>query len=171
MLKRSCYVLQLLTALMLAAGASMGAANAQRPSDLVPSESVWTPAPAPEGGVSWETLESTEEIQRLEDGIIYSKPAFAPDVSALAGKRIKVNGYILPLQNGARQTHFVLLAYPPDCPFHLNPAPTQFIEVLASTPISVNNDVRTIEGVLELTGEDESGIFYRMVSSTEVQGA
>ncbi|MEO0400359.1 MAG: DUF3299 domain-containing protein [Pseudomonadota bacterium] len=165
------HILRALTVAILAVFASADPGNAQRPSDLFPSEAIWTPAPTPEGGVSWETLESTKEIQRISDGIIYSKPVFAASVEALAGTRIKVNGYMLPLQNSAKQTHFVLLAYPPDCPFHLNPAPTQFIEVLTSTPISVNYEVRTIEGVLELTGQDEGGIFYRMVESEEAAGA
>lgn len=31
---------------------------------------------------------------------------------ALCGKKIKVNGYMTPLQNGAKRTHSVLLAYP-----------------------------------------------------------
>jgi len=144
-------------------------AYAQRATGLQPSESVWTPAPTPEGGVSWQTLEETTEIQRMQAGFIYSKPEFTDDVKALAGKTIKVNGYIMPLQNSAKQTHFVLLAYPPDCPFHLNPAPTQFIEVFSSVPVGVDDDVLTIEGVLELTGEDESGIFYRMIDSKQLE--
>ena len=72
---------------------------------------------------------------------------------------------MLPLQNGAKQTHFVLLAYPPDCPFHLNPAPMQFIEVKSATPVPIGNDVVTMEGLLSLHGEDEQGIFYRFTDA------
>lgn len=144
------------------------AAVAQRQSGLKPSEQVWKPAATPKGGISWQTLESTQEKTRTQAGVIYSKPLFSPQVRALAGKRIKVNGYIMPLQNSAKQTHFVLLAYPPDCPFHLNPVPNQFIEVRAATPVSVASGVQTIEGTLELTGTDESGIFYRLKNSRAV---
>ncbi|MEM6415289.1 MAG: DUF3299 domain-containing protein [Pseudomonadota bacterium] len=163
-------MLRIASAIILGLLAITGTASGQRPTDISPSETVWTPAPTPEGGTSWETFESTAEIQRLVDGLIYSKPDFSPAVKALSGKKVKVNGYVLPLQTSDKQTHFVLLAYPPDCPFHLNPAPTQFIEVLSSSPVEVDDDVRTIEGILELTGEDESGIFYRMVNSQDVTG-
>jgi hypothetical protein len=143
---------------------------AQRSADLKPSEQVWVPAPTPQGGVSWAVLESTREIQRTEAGIIYSMPNFSSAVKALSGTRIKVNGYIMPLQSSVMQTHFVLLGYPPDCPFHLNPAPTQFIEVRASTPVPVYNEnqIRTIEGTLVLGGDNESGIFYQLVDGQEL---
>ncbi|MCG2842053.1 DUF3299 domain-containing protein [Sandaracinobacter sp. RS1-74] len=146
--------------------AGVPAAAIQPGPALKPSESVWTAAPTPKGGVSWAVLESTKETTRLDkEGLIRSKPIFPPGIKALAGKRIKVSGYMLPLQNGARQTHFVLLAYPPDCPFHLNPAPMQFIEVRSATPVPVSNDVVTVEGLLSLHGEDEQGIFYRFTDA------
>jgi hypothetical protein len=144
------------------------AAVAQRPDNLKPSESVWKPAAAPPGGISWTVLESTKEIQRRQTGTIYSKPAFSQKVKALKGKRIKVSGYVMPLQNSPKQTHFVLLAYPPDCPFHLNPAPNQFIEIRTNSPIAVRSGVQSFEGQLILSGEDESGIFYQMQESREI---
>ncbi|HMP63366.1 MAG TPA: hypothetical protein PKA17_09905, partial [Phenylobacterium sp.] len=54
------------------------------------------------------------------------------------------------------------LAYPPDCPFHLNPGPMQFIEVKTTKGVPFDYSVKTIEGVLELAGQDEGGVFYRM---------
>ncbi len=150
--------------LAIAALTSASPASAIQPqqSPLRPSESVWKPAPTPKGGIAWSVLESTKETTRLDkEGLIRSKPLFSSEVKALAGKRIKVAGYMLPLQNGAKQTHFVLLAYPPDCPFHLNPAPMQFIEVRTTAPVSVSNDVLTVEGQLSLHGDDEQGVFYR----------
>ena len=74
----------------------------------------------------------------------------------------------MPLQNSPKQTHFVLLAYPPDCPFHLNPAPNQFIEIRTNSPIAVRSGVQSFEGQLILSGEDESGIFYQMQESREI---
>lgn len=57
---------------------------------------------------------------------------------------------------------------PPDCPFHLNPAPTQFIEVKVATPVGMDYNVHTIEGTLTLGGADEQGIFYKMLDASEV---
>jgi len=144
-------------------------AQSARDDTLKPSETVWKPAPTPPGGVAWSLLESTKETTRKDqNNMIRSKPLFPAEVKALNGKRIKVNGYMLPLENGATQTHFVLLAYPPDCPFHLNPMPMQFVEVRAAKPVKVSYDVRTIEGVLTLHGDDEQGIFYKFSDAKEV---
>jgi hypothetical protein len=128
-----------------------------------PTESVWKPADTPPGGVAWSLLESTKETTRKDkNGFIVTKPVFPPQVQALKGKVIKVAGYMMPLTNGATQRHFVLLAYPPDCPFHLNPNPMQFIEVRTKVGVKFDYDVKTIQGTLQLTGQDESGIFYKI---------
>lgn len=127
---------------------------------------VWKPAATPRGGISWRVLEATKEITRTKDGIIYSKPVFTPQVRGLAGKRIKVAGWMLPLDPAAKQKRFVLLAYPPGCPFHFNALPNQFIEVLATTPFPLNETKPfAVTGTLQLTGQDESGIFYRLTDA------
>lgn len=127
-------------------------------------EDVWKPAATPKGGVSWKVLEATGEITRTDaQGFIVSKPKFTPQVKALSGKRITVAGWMMPLTAGRTQKHFVLLGYPPGCPFHFHAAPNQFIEVYADTAFPTSETrVFTVSGVLELTGYDESGIFYRL---------
>ena len=127
-------------------------------------EDIWKPAATPKGGVSWKTLEATQERTRKDsEGYILSKPVFTKKVRSLDGKRIKVAGWMMPLENSAKQKHFVLLGYPPGCPFHFHAMPNQFIEVYADKPFTTNEvDVLVVSGVLELTGQDESGIFYRM---------
>ena len=130
-----------------------------------PVEDVWQPARTPPGGTSWKLLETTKLNDRtdLKTRIIYTKPMSPPTVKALAGKRIKVAGWMMPLENGLRQKHFVLLGYPPGCPFHMHALPNQFIEVYAAVPVRVDEMNPTIiTGTLELTGQDESGIFYRL---------
>ena len=132
-----------------------------------PVEDIWKPAATPQGGVSWKVLEATGEITRKDSqGYIVSKPQFTSQVRNLDGKRIKVAGWMMPLEGGTEQNHFVLLAYPPGCPFHFHAAPNQFIEVYADTPFPTNETkVHIVSGVLELTGQDESGIFYRLRQS------
>jgi len=160
--------------LMLLAGLAMltlppGTSNAaMQQGKKAPVEDVWKPAATPKGGVSWAVLEATKEQSRTgKDGYLYSKPLFTPAVKALAGKRIKVAGWMKPLATGARQKHFVLLAYPPGCPFHFHAIPNQFIEVYADIPFPTNEaKMIVVTGVLELTGQDESGIFYRMKAAS-----
>lgn len=154
-----------LTLFSLSAIQLMPVAMQQGPA--APLADVWQPAPTPKGGVSWKLLESTKETTRKkDDGYIYSRPVFPPGVQALNGKRIKVAGFMMPLENSAKQKRFVLLAYPPGCPFHTHAMPNQFIEVIADTAFPVNLEAATIvEGVLQLTGQDESGIFFKMIAS------
>ncbi|MEL6530666.1 MAG: DUF3299 domain-containing protein [Pseudomonadota bacterium] len=141
-------------------------ANAQAPDPKAGPviEDVWKPAATPKGGVSWKTLEATGETTRKDSqGYILSKPKFTAAVKRLNGKRVKVAGWMMPLDNGAKQKHFVLLGYPPGCPFHFHAAPNQFIEVYADTAFTTNETkMFVVSGVLELTGYDESGIFYRL---------
>lgn len=127
-------------------------------------EDIWKPAATPRGGVSWALLESTKETTRTDsEGYIVSKPVFPQSVRNLNGRRIKVAGWMMPLDAGRTQSRFVLLAYPPGCPFHFHAAPMQFVEVLASTPFRTDEvNSMVVSGVLELTGQDESGIFYRL---------
>jgi hypothetical protein len=117
--------------------------------------------------VPWAVLEAAkEDPAAAKAGAV--KPVYPATVKSLAGKRVKINGYMLPLGKGASQSHFVLLAYPPDCPFHLNPGPQQFIEVKVSSAVPMNYDVRTIEGTLELAGGDGAGVFYKIRDGKEM---
>ncbi|MEO0410791.1 MAG: DUF3299 domain-containing protein [Pseudomonadota bacterium] len=127
-------------------------------------EQIWQPADTPLGGVSWQTLETTVELQRTdEEGYIVSKPKFSDEVKAIEGTNIKVAGWMMPLENGQEQRHFVLLGYPPGCPFHLHAGPNQFIEVRTTIPIQTQIwDPIVIEGTLTLTGHEETGVFYQI---------
>ena len=159
MLDRRAFALSTLG--LLAAPAHAAMQRQQRPA--APTEAVWKPADTPPGGVPWSLLESTKEITRTDTkGYIRSKPVFPAKVKALDGKSVKVAGYMMPLQNGTLQRHFVLLAYPPDCPFHLNPNPMQFVEIKSKVGIGFDYRVKVVQGTLKLGGHDEGGIFYRI---------
>lgn len=155
------------TALILS---PLAAPAAMQKAGKAPVQDIWKPAATPKGGVSWTLLESTRETQRRDkSGTIYSKPVFSPNVKALAGKQIKVAGWMMPLENAAKQKRFVLLAYPPGCPFHFHAMPNQFVEILADVPVPLNErDPMVITGTLQLTGQDESGIFYRLIKARKV---
>lgn len=149
------------TPVTLAEQSEVGAPDPKTGLDV---EDVWQPAETPKGGVPWSVLEETDETTRIDDeGYIISKPLFSETVKKLEGKKIKVAGWMLPIESGTEQSHFLLLGYPPGCPYHFHAMPNQFIEVYASTPFETDESaVHVVSGKLELTGHDESGIFYRM---------
>lgn len=155
--------LRLLAALVIALPIAASPAAMQK-GKKVAVEDIWKPAATPKGGTSWAVLEATKETTRkAADGYIRSKPVFTPMVRALNGKRIKLAGYMMPLDKGAKQKRFVLLAYPPGCPFHMHAMPNQFVEVIAAVPFPLNETkAHIVTGTLQLTGMDESGIYYRL---------
>jgi uncharacterized protein len=129
---------------------------------------IWQPAKTPPGGTGWSLLEQTKLIDRTDPKTktIYTKPDFPAAVKALNGKQIKVAGWMMPLENAKAQKHWVMLGYPPGCPFHMHALPNQFIEIKADMPVPVNETkVHVMTGTLQLIGQDESGIFYRLVNA------
>jgi len=156
------------SALILTSAA--GTAAMQKGAKAPAVKDIWKPAATPKGGTPWALLESTKETTRKDkSGTIFSKPVFPAAVKALHGKQIKVAGWMMPLENAARQKHFVLLAYPPGCPFHFHAMPNQFVEVRTDVPVPLNErDPMVLTGTLQLTGQDESGIFYRLVKARKL---
>jgi hypothetical protein len=91
-----------------------------------------------------------------------SSPAFSPSLTKLAGQRIKVAGFMLPLETAAKQAHFLLSASPPSCFFHAVPGSTTVIEVRATQAVASTADPMVVDGVLELVTNDPTGILYRL---------
>lgn len=160
----------LIVLLLASALAGAPSSGAMQQTGRVPDpkvKDIWQPAKTPAGGTSWSLLETVKLNDRTDkDGIIYTKPIFPTAIKALNGKQIKVAGWMMPLDNATAQQHWVLLGYPPGCPFHFHALPNQFIEVKSAVPFPVNESkLHVITGTLELTGYDESGIFFRLVNA------
>jgi uncharacterized protein len=134
---------------------SAGAANA-------PGAHVWLPAPTPKGAVGWDLLMQTKEVEKKIDGVWYITPAFAPSLKKYDKKRIKVNGYMLPLQTSQGQSVFVLMAYSPSCPFCMTAGSQAWMEVQAKVPIKMSQDAMLLEGDFELVPFNAEGVFYRL---------
>ena len=145
---------------------------------------VWQPAPTPPGATSWAALQDLELTERIDGDWIVYDAAFGDGVKALEGETIKINGFMMPLQNTERQTHFVLMAYPPSCPFHLAGGPSAFIEIKAdevreALAEPVNAVVEAAKIALERTPPELAadivdkgivlvGVLYRMVDARPI---
>ncbi|MDR7154813.1 hypothetical protein J2W40_001628 [Sphingobium xenophagum] len=152
----------------LLAATALPAAAAMQLGKPAPTKDVWQPAKTPAGGTAWSLLQQTKLNDRKDEATmtIFTKPSFPAAVKALNGKQIKVAGWMMPLDNGVQQKHWVLLGYPPGCPFHMHALPNQFIEIKAAVPFPTNESkVHIVSGTLQLTGYDESGIFYRLINA------
>ena len=86
-------------------------------------------APADDRGaaVPWEVLAQVT-VTKQKDRYV---PEFSKQIAALDKREVKLRGFMLPLEQGARQKHFLLSAQPPECAFCMPGTAEQFAEVLA----------------------------------------
>lgn len=158
----------LVLALQPPAGVAQTFQAVPSPGGQPPPNHIWQPAPAVPGSIPWSTLMRTRERERKIDGVWYIVPEFAKEVLPLNGKRVKVNGYMLPLQTSQGQDLFVLMAYPPDCPFCMTAGSQAWMEVRSKDKITFKRDAMLLEGRLELVKFDPEGVFYRLLDARVV---
>ena len=111
--------------------------------------------------VSWKTLSQVELVKQKDRYV----PQFAKDVSALDQKEVKVQGFMMPLEVGDKQSHFVLTAMPQSCAFCLPGGPESMVEVKSKTPLKYTFDAVVVTGKLTVLKDDPTGIFYRLTEA------
>ena len=116
------------------------------------------PLPERKDVVSWKTLAQVELV-KLKDRYV---PQFSPSVTALDKKDVKVQGFMMPLEMGDKQSHFVLAAMPTTCAFCMPGGPESMVEVKMKTPVKYTFDALVVSGKLTVLKDDPSGIFYRI---------
>jgi hypothetical protein len=125
-----------------------------RPSDY----DQWLAGIPTKGLTSWKTLMQT----RVEPEGENLRAVFPPEVQRLGGQKVRVAGFMLPLEPTPGQTHFLLSANPPNCFFHVPGGPSTVAEVFAPKAITGTFDPLVIEGWLELVAQNELGIVYQI---------
>jgi hypothetical protein len=121
---------------------------------FVVSGAAWAQAPVP-----WDTL---AQVQLVPERNIYL-PRFADAVLKLDAREVKLQGFMLPLNAGEKQTHFVLTASPSECGFCISSGPEAMVEVKAKTGFKYSIDAVMVKGRLELVKNDPgAGVFYRL---------
>lgn len=119
------------------------------------------PLPERKDVVSWKLLAQVELV-KLKDRYA---PQFSSGVAALDKKEVKVQGFMLPLQMGDQQSHFVLAAMPQSCAFCMPGGPEQMVEVKAKRPVAYGFEAIVLSGKLEVLKDDPTGIFYRLTDA------
>jgi len=119
-----------------------------------------------DNALPWELFAKTKQIQASgtdPEGFDYEylKPGYSEEIKKLDGTKIRVKGYIFPLDGSEKQKRFLFGPYPISCPFHYHANPNQVINVKAEEPIKSSYDPIIIEGTLELpTNHSDAQIFY-----------
>jgi hypothetical protein len=135
------------------------AAQHQAPPGVDPG--LFRPLPDRKDVVSWKLLAQVELVKQKDRYV----PQFAKDVAALDQKEVKVQGFIMPLQMGDKQSHFVLTAMPQTCAFCLPGGPESMVEVKSKTPVKYTFEPVVLTGKLFVLKDDPTGVFYRLTDA------
>lgn len=122
---------------------------------------LFKPLPERNDVVSWKLLSQVELVKQKDRYV----PQFAKDVAALDQKQVKVQGFIMPLQMGDKQSHFVLTAMPQTCAFCLPGGPESMVEVKSKTPVTYTFEPVLLTGKLSVLKDDPTGVFYRLTDA------
>ena len=111
--------------------------------------------------LSWKVLSQVELVKQKDRYV----PQFAAAVAALDKKEVKVQGFMMPLQVGDKQSHFVLTAMPQTCAFCMPGGPESMVEVKSKTPVKYTFEPVVLTGKLAILKDDPTGVFYRLTDA------
>jgi hypothetical protein len=119
--------------------------------------------PLPDRGdvLSWKMLSQVELVKQKDRYV----PQFAAGIAALDQKQVKVQGFMMPLEMGDKQSHFVLSAMPQTCAFCMPGGPESLVEVKSRTPVKYTFEPVVLTGKLSVLKDDPTGVFYRLTDA------
>jgi hypothetical protein len=123
--------------------------------------SAFKPLEERDGIVSWKLLSSVQT--KTEKNRVV--PTFPAQVQALDAKTVRVQGFMLPLEPGDKQKHFLLSAVPTTCSFCIPAGPEGLIEVRSKTPVPYSLEPVVVEGKLAVLEKDPYGLYYRVTDA------
>ncbi|MCV2348466.1 DUF3299 domain-containing protein [Paucibacter sp. Y2R2-4] len=162
-MKSKMFPASLLLALSLLIGLSGSGAWAQATIGAGPGyhdpRSPFKPLQERDGVLSWSVLSAVTtkaEKNRL-------LPTFPAQVLALDKQKVKVQGFMMPLEPGDKQSHFLLSSVPTSCSFCVPAGPEGLVEVRTKQPVRYTLEPVVVEGVFAVLTDDPYGMFYRVV--------
>lgn len=100
-------------------------------------------------------------------------PLFSPELQALDGKKVQIQGYVIPFEETGDDTFIVLSAFPySQCFFCGNAGPESVVDILPAAPLSDRlkvDDQMTFRGKLKLNDSDFDYLNYILESAEIVE--
>jgi uncharacterized protein len=96
-------------------------------------------------------------------------PAFEKPQLELDQKTQRVQGFMMPLEPGEKQTHFLLSSIPLTCAFCVPGGPESMVEVKTRTPVKYTLDPVTVEGKFAVLDDDPYGLYYRITEAVSIK--
>ncbi len=124
-------------------------------------------APLPErvDVLAWSMLTAVKT--RVEKNRVL--PVFPSDIQALNKKTQRVQGFMMPLEPGEKQRHFLLSSVPLTCSFCTAGGPESMIEVKTKNPVKYSLEAVVVEGQFAVLQDDPYGLYYRMTDAVAVK--
>ena len=96
-------------------------------------------------------------------------PVFNPTILALDQKGQRIQGFMMPLDPGEKQTHFLLSSVPLTCPFCVPGGPESMVEIKSKKPVKYTMEVVVVEGKFAVLNDDPYGLYYRLTDAQSVK--
>ena len=96
-------------------------------------------------------------------------PVFPTPVMALNQKTQRIQGFMMPLEPGEKQKHFLLTSVPMTCSFCTPGGPESMVEVKTNTPVKYSMDIVVVEGKFAVLNDDPYGLYYRITDAVSVK--
>lgn len=96
-------------------------------------------------------------------------PVFTASQTALNQKTQRIQGFMMPLEPGEKQRHFLLSSVPLSCSFCLPGGPESMVEVRTKTPVKYGIEPVVVEGKFLVLNDDSYGLYYRMTDATPIK--
>ena len=127
--------------------------------------SPFAPLQARNDVIPWSVL--TDVKTRTEKNRIL--PVFNASQTALNQKTQRIQGFMMPLEPGTSQRHFLLSSVPLTCSFCTAGGPESMVEVRTKTPVKYGMEPVVVEGKFSVLNDDSYGLYYRMTDATSVK--
>ena len=158
-----------LVVLLALAGASADASGpfGKRDTASIPGHDVHNQVPdAPATALTWDelmnldvTVESPAPLQTV------FHVSYPESLKAKNGTKVRIRGFMYPLEAGETHTYFLLSALPPSCPFCLPTSARGLVEVSCDEGVRYTLEPVLLEGRFELQEDDDAlgtGLHYRL---------
>ena len=127
--------------------------------------SPFAPLPKRTDVVAWSVL--TDVTTRIENRRIV--PVYPKAVAALNQKTLRLQGFMMPLEAGEQQRHFLLASVPLTCSFCTPGGPESMVEVRTKTPVKYSLGAVVVEGKFHVLQKDPYGLYYRITEGVGVK--
>lgn len=159
----------LLLVLLLATGAVHTAAHAAKvttPATADHPPSFFAPLEDIPGVLPWSLLSKATTV-KVKGGRMV--PKYTEEITALDQTDVKVQGFMMPLQPGQKQKHFLLTVTSASCPFCLPAGPEGVVEINSKTPVKFTYAPMVMSGKMTVLKSDSMGLYYRINDASLVE--